>query len=222
MAKNVQLGTVERPEVQALTVEEARKFLRQARKGRFYAVYAVALGIGLRRGEALGLRWDDVDLQNGVLRVRQALQRHKGEGLQLVPLKTQRSRRTIRLPANLVTVLKEHKIEQEEERLAAGRAWANKEGLVFTTHVGTPIEPQNLYRHFRAVCDAAGIRRVRLHDLRHTCATILLAQGVDTRTIMEILGHSTIVLTMNTYAHVLPEHQATALDKLDAALGGLT
>ncbi|WP_433498323.1 tyrosine-type recombinase/integrase [Sphaerimonospora sp. CA-214678] len=77
------------------------------------------------------------------------------------------------------------------------------------------------YRHFRAVCDAAGIRRVRLHDLRHTCATILLAQGVDTRTIMEILGHSTIVLTMNTYAHVLPEHQATALDKLEKALGGL-
>jgi integrase len=72
----------------------------------------------------------------------------------------------------------------------------------------------------RAVCDAAGIRRVRLHDLRHTCATILLAQGVDTRTIMEILGHSTIVLTMNTYAHVLPEHQATALDKLEKGAWG--
>ncbi|ETK35575.1 tyrosine-type recombinase/integrase [Microbispora sp. ATCC PTA-5024] len=92
---------------------------------------------------------------------------------------------------------------------------------MFTTHIGTAVELENLYRHFRAVCDAAGIRRVRLHDLQHTCATILLAQGVDTRTIMEILGHRTIVLTINTYAHVLPEHQATALDKLEKALGGL-
>ncbi|WP_239109107.1 tyrosine-type recombinase/integrase [Microbispora siamensis] len=138
-----------------------------------------------------------------------------------MPLKTQRSRRTIRLPENLVKVLKEHRAEQAAERLAAGSAWNNPHGLVFTTHIGTAIEPENLYRHFRAVCEAAGIRRVRLHDLRHTCATILLAQGVDTRTIMEILGHSTIVLTMNTYAHVLPEHQATALDKLEKALGGL-
>ncbi|GAA1287944.1 site-specific integrase [Planotetraspora silvatica] len=221
VAKNVQLGTVERPEIQALTLDEARQFLRQARKGRFYAVYAVALGVGLRRGEALGLRWDDVDLNNGVLRVRQALQRQKGEGLKLVPLKTQRSRRTIRLPDNLVKVLKERKAEQAAERLAAGSAWHDPHGLVFTTHIGTAIEPENLYRHFRAVCDAAGIRRVRLHDLRHTCATILLAQGVDTRTIMEILGHSTIVLTMNTYAHVMPEHQAKALNRLEEALGGL-
>ncbi|XVQ85390.1 tyrosine-type recombinase/integrase [Microbispora siamensis] len=92
VAKNVQLGTVDRPEIQALTLDEAGQFLPQARKGRFYAVYAVALGVGLRRGEALGLRWDDVDLDNGVLCVRQALQRRKGEGLKLVPLKTQRSR----------------------------------------------------------------------------------------------------------------------------------
>ncbi|MEV5741212.1 site-specific integrase [Microbispora rosea] len=156
-----------------------------------------------------------------MLRVRQALQRQKGEGLKLVPLKTQRSRRTIRLPENLVKVLKEHRAEQARGAPGGRTAWNNPHGLVFTTHIRTAIEPEILYWHFRAVCDAAGIRRVRPHDLRHTCATIQLAQGVDTRTIMELFGHSTIVLTMNTYTHVLPEHQATALDKLEKALGGL-
>jgi integrase len=136
-----------------------------------YALYAVALGIGLRRGEALGLAWSDLDLDVGVLRVRQALYRADGR-LQLLPPKTARSRRTVPLPPICVEALKEHQRHQQQERTLAGHRWQDS-ALVFTTEIGTPIDPSNLSRWFRELCQRAGLRRVRLHDLRHTCASLL-------------------------------------------------
>jgi integrase len=173
VVKKVRVSAGERKEIEPLSVDEAKRLLKTAREDRLYALYAVALGIGLRRGEALGLRWEDVDLDEGVLKVLRTLQRTK-DGLEFLPPKTMRSRRTIALPKTLVTALKEHKSRQEAEEDAAAGRWTDS-GLVFTTGIGTPIEPRNLNRHFNALCDKAGVRRVRLHDLRHTCATLLLA-----------------------------------------------
>jgi integrase len=217
VVKKVRVSAGERKEIEPLSLDEAKRLLKTARDDRLYALYAVALGIGLRRGEALGLRWEDVDLTDGILRVRQTLQRTKN-GLEFLPPKTMRSRRTVALPKNLMTALKEHKGRQEEEEDRAAVRWTHS-GLVFATAIGTPIEPRNLNRHFNALCDKAGIRRVRLHDLRHTCATLLLAQGVDGRTIMELLGHSAIAVTMDIYAHVRLDVLRSAVDRMDGVLG---
>jgi integrase len=124
-----------------LTVDEARKLLRAARSDRLYALYAVALSIGLRRGEALGLRWVDVDLERGTLAVRQTLQRHSGR-LHVAPPKTPRSRRVIPLLPSMLATLREHQDRQIKERAAAGMRWTDT-GLVFTTATGTPIEPND-------------------------------------------------------------------------------
>jgi integrase len=122
--------------------------------------------------------------------------------LRVTEPKSQRSRRTVRLPGVVVTSLRAHRTRQLEERLAAGGAWTDG-GLVFTTPLGKPIDPQNARGEFKALLVTADLPSVRFHDLRHTAATLLLAQGVDRRTIMETLGHSQISFTMNTYSHVL-------------------
>ena len=205
-----------RPEIQPLTPDEARALLDAVAGDRLEALYAVALAVGLRKGEALGLRWDDVDLEAGTLSVRKQLQRVDGK-LQLVDLKTDRSRRTITLPSISVDALRRHRVRQLEERLVAGRRWSDS-GLVFTTTIGTPIDARNLSRWFHEHRERAGIRRVRFHDLRHTCATLLLVQGVHPRVVMDILGHSQISLTLDTYSHVIPSLQAEAAEKMDALL----
>ena len=207
---------VERPEVQPFTPDQARTFLRAIEGDRLEALYSVALAIGLRRGEALGLRWDDIDLDKNTLTVRASLQRVEGR-LQLVQPKTVRSRRTIALPQSAVTALRSHRVRKLQERLLAGSRWQDS-GFVFTTTIGTPLEPRNVYRHFQGALERAGLPRKRFHDLRHTCASLLLAQGVHPRVVMEILGHSQIGLTMNTYSHVIPELQREAAGRMDALL----
>jgi integrase len=131
--------------------------------------------------------------------------------------KSAKSRRTVRMPGVVVAALKAHRTRQLEDRLAAGGAWIDS-GFVFTSPIGTALEPRNVTRQFRAVLVASGLPAIRFHDLRHTAATLLLAQGVDPRTIMETLGHSQISLTLNTYSHVLPALQAEAAAKMDAIL----
>ncbi|HKE50656.1 MAG TPA: site-specific integrase, partial [Actinomycetes bacterium] len=176
----------------------------------------VLLAVGLRRGEALGLRWEDIGLEERTLKIRQTLQRAAGK-LQFLPPKTLRSARTVPMPTMCVAALRVHREEQELERRKAGDTW-QEFGLVFTTTIGTPLEPRNVNRWFASLCTRAKIRAIRLHDLRHTCATFLLTQGVPARVVMEILGHSEINVTMNIYAHVLPEVQRAAADRLDELL----
>ncbi|WP_432571595.1 tyrosine-type recombinase/integrase [Kineococcus sp. SYSU DK005] len=202
-----------RHEWQPLSVEEARALLDAARGDRLYALWAVALAVGLRRGEALGLRWCDVNLDEGLLRVRQTLQRTT-EGLVFVPPKSERSRRTVPLPAVAKTALREHRRAMVAEALLRGRPMSD-DAPIFVTSIGTPMEPRNINRAFVELLQLAGLRRIRLHDLRHTCATLLLAQGVPARLVMEVLGHSGISLTMNTYTHVMPTMLRDATDHMD-------
>ncbi len=193
---------VVRETVGSLDQSQAVAFLEHIRGHRLEALYSVALAIGLRRGEALGLRWSDVNLETGTITVRNQLQRVSGK-LALVEPKTRQARRAIDLPSFAVKALESHRKRQHVERLAAEETW-QETGYVFTTRVGTPIEPRNITRHFGAAIRRAKLPALRFHDLRHTCASLMLAQGVHPRAVMEILGHSRIGLTMDTYSHVLP------------------
>jgi integrase len=139
--------------------------------------------------------------------------------LNITEPKSTRSRRTIRMPGVVIAAVKAHRKRQLTERMAAGAGWQGTElGLVFGTPFGSPLDARNMTREYKAILQAAELPNVRFHDLRHTAATLLLAQGVDPRTIMETLGHSQISLTLNTYSHVLPALQADAAAKLDAIL----
>lgn len=224
---------VRRHEIRPLTPDEARHFLEAIRGDRLEALYTVALACGLRQGEALGLRWEDVDVDAGTLTVRTTLQQlprdlrpdggRRGTRYALAEPKTARSRRTVILPGVVVAALREHRRRQRVERLVAGHRWRGEDWrLVFTTTIGTPLDSRNVTTGFQRVLAREGLPRQRFHDLRHACATLLLAQGVDPRTIMETLGHSTIGMTMNVYAHVLPALQRDAADRMDALLRPLS
>jgi len=208
--------SVRRPEVQPLTPDEARQLLDAIDGDRMAALYSVALALGVRQGEALGLRWEDVDLEAATLTIRKAMQRVHGK-LELVDPKTTKSRRTVALPHVAVDALRAHRVRQLEERLLAGSRW-HDEGLVFSTTIGTPLDGRNVTRHFQKLLLGAGLPRQRFHDLRHTCASLLLAQGVHPRVVMETLGHSQIKLTMDTYSHVIPQLQREAAGQMDALL----
>jgi len=203
---------------QATTLDEkqARAFLKAARGHRLGAMFSVAMAVGLRLGEALGLHWQDVDLAKGTLTVRQALQRVEGK-LEFVEPKSETSRRAILLPATAVTVLKRHGVRQKKERLKAGVKW-QPSGLVFTSTIGTALDDRNVRRAFRDVLTAANLPKMRIHDLRHTCATLLLAQGVHPKAVQSILGHSQISLTMDTYSTLLPSVSRQAADQMDLVL----
>ena len=202
-----------RREVRALSPAEARAVLEATRGDWLEALYTLALAVGLRQGEALGLHWKDVDLEAGILRVRVALQRVEGRGLQIVEPKTARSRRTIVLPPQVVESLRAHKSRQAK----AGFGW-HDDDLVFTTAIGTPLEGSSVTHRFQKLLRRADLPHLRFHDLRHACASLLLAQGVHPRVVMEILGHSQISLTMNTYSHVIPALQRDAAERMDAIL----
>lgn len=207
---------VEHYEIRPVTPEEARNFLAAMKGDRLEALYSVALTMGLRQGEALGLCWKEVDLDMGYLRVSKQLQRFGGE-TRLVEPKTTRSRRTLALPASIARALKEHRDRQLEERSAAGDKWTET-GLVFTTSKGQSIDATKISKDFHRHLDRAGLAQRRFHDLRHSCATLQLVQGVSPRVVMEVLGHSQISLTMNTYTHVLPELRRQAADRIDELL----
>ena len=206
-------------EVRAITPAAARQVLAAVRGDRLEALFTVALACGLRQSEALGLRWSDVDLDSATLRVQRSLQRVNGEYQVLEP-KTKRSRRTISLPAPVATSLRKHKARQTEERLKVGPAWEGDvwEGLVFTDATGRPLSTFHVGRRFKVLISVASLPEMRYHDLRHGAASLMAAQGVPARVVMEVLGHAQISTTMNIYAHIAPEFQKDASEKVAAAL----
>jgi len=181
VAKLVRAPRPEKQERQPLTVDQVRVLLQATRHHRLHALFLVFAVLGLRRSEALGLRWDDVDLDAGVLRVRRSLYRVDGK-LATFPTKTQRSARAVPLPAVVVRALRVHQRNQETERLALGAKWPSL-GYVFTTPIGTPLDPRNRTRLVQDQCARAGLPAIRLHDLRHGCVSVLLALGVPPRTV---------------------------------------
>ncbi|MFJ7229795.1 tyrosine-type recombinase/integrase [Streptomyces tendae] len=221
VARIVETPTVTPKEVRPLDGAEARILLKTARGHRLYALWLLLVSTGLRRGEALALTWSDVDLTNRQLRVRRNVQRIRRELLFGTP-KTTRSIRTVSMPQHLVRALTHHREQQERERKVAGKKWqpmqGQPDGLVFTTQTGRVIDPRGLNRMLTILCRDANVRRVRVHDLRHTCASLLLSRGVDARTIMETLGHSTITMTLDTYAHVMDTTLRAAAERMDDAL----
>ena len=221
VAARVDTPSVQRVEVEPLSVEQARCFLVAVAGHRLEAVYRVATAVGPRRGEICGLTWADVDLRVGRLTVRRTLGRIDG-ALRFDEPKSRRSRRTLALPPVAVAALRAHRVLQEQDQRLAGDRW-REHGLVFPTGIGTPLEPRNPLRHFQATCQRLGLLRAsgkpfRFHDLRHTAASFLLAQGVPLRVVIEILGHSQIGLTADTYSHVAPEVQAAAAERMDELL----
>ncbi|HET9224674.1 MAG TPA: site-specific integrase [Roseiflexaceae bacterium] len=196
-----------------LDEEQAKRLLDAIAGHRWELLYRIALGLGLRKGEILGLRWEDVDFDTATLRISGSLQRQRGR-LERTATKTEASIRVIALPPSLLAMLCDHKQRQAHMRHVA-RRWTET-GLVFTSSVGTPIEPSDLSRHFKQVLKEADLpEHTRFHDLRHSCATLLIVMGVHPRVVMEILGHSQISTTMNIYAHVLPRVQREAITGLD-------
>ena len=190
-------------EMHPFSPEEARRFLEAARGERFEALYVLAITTGLRRGELLGLRWKDVDLESGVLRVGRALVREGGR-YRLGEMKTKRGHRSIRLTSRAVNALGAHRKRQLEERMRYAGLYEDH-GLIFATQLGTPVNPENLVkRSFKPLLQQAGLPEIRFHDLRHTCATLLLGGGVHPKFVQELLGHATIAMTLDTYSHFLP------------------
>jgi len=221
--------------LRAMTQEQATQFLTAARGDRYYALWAVLLMGGLRPGEAFGLLWEDVDLDERKLHVRRSLTRLGGKGWRLTEPKTDRSRRVVPLPEVAVRALKEWKAKQAEERLLLGAEYEDN-GLVFASEFGKPLDGVNLnHRNFRRIMASAGLgeweldekgerKRFRpahrVYDLRHTCATLLLRAGENVKVVSERLGHASITLTLDTYSHVLPDMQDAAAEKLEAMFGG--
>jgi integrase len=203
-------------EMRSLTPGEARRYLDVAAGDRLEALFMVTVALGLRQGEILGLSWGDVDLKNSALSVRRQLQRINGK-LELVETKTTDAARPLILPAVAISALTHHQMRQEEERAAAGDQW-KESGLVFTTTIGTPLDARSVIRRHHAIVKAANIPRLRFHDLRHSAATLLLAQGVSPKYISQMLGHRQVAFTMQTYAHVIKETQQQLADKMDAIL----
>jgi integrase len=200
-----------------LKPDEARAALAAARGHRLEALISVGLFLGLRQGEILGLRWVDIDLDVGTLAVTQALQRIDGKLIVKAP-KTKKSRRRLTLPASVVAALRAHRDRQAFERQAIGTHW-QETGFVFTTTIGTPLDPRNVLRVWHGILAAAGVPRRSFHVTRHTAVSLLIAEGIPLKIIQEVLGHSLLSTTADIYGHLFPQAFTEAAEAMERALG---
>lgn len=211
-----------RTEARSLSVEQAVALLAESSKHRLHAAIVVLLGLGLRRGEALGLSWRDLDLdgEQPVAHIHRQLQRVPGRGQQLVGLKTTKSRRDLVLPAFVAEALRTHRRRQAEERIKAGPAWTSAHDLVFTTPLGLPLDGRNFNRVLSRTATRAGLGHWHPHELRHSAISIMLAADVPLELVSEVAGHSSIRVTKDVYGHLLPGAKATVASAMDRALAG--
>jgi integrase len=202
-------------EMQTLTEAQAQLFLETVANDRFAALYVLALTTGMREGELLALRWQDVDLERATLQVRLNVQETTGRYILAEP-KTAYSRRSIALCAMAIDALLQHRARQNAERLHLGAGWDTSLDLIFPNAIGGIMIPHNLAkRSFKRHLARAGLPNIRFHDLRHTAATHLLSRGVHPKVVSEMLGHADIAITLRVYAHVMPHMQRMAADVMD-------
>ena len=205
-----------RREVRTLTYEQARRLLKELEGHRHEALYSLMLSTGLRRGEALGLKWRDFDEESRMITVRRQLKR-EGGSLITEDTKTARSRRSVNIPRGLVNLLVEHRHRQEDDRYVADELWTDT-SFIFTTNSGTPIDPRNLNPEFATICQHAGLEHRHPHELRHSAASLMLASGVKLQVVSEVLGHASIRMTADVYGHILAPDREAAADAMDKAL----
>jgi integrase len=217
--KSTTLPKLEQKEVRALTPEEMDRFLGQLENDRWGTAFLCLLGSGLRAGELLALRWQDVDTEAGTIKVVHSLVRTKSEGLYVDDPKTEKSKRTIPMPRPLIAAIKKYKAYHAAIEIKAGDEYDKTTDLIFCTKHGKPIVPRNFLRAFYKVKKDAQIpKEINLHALRHTYATRLLEQGEDIKVVQELLGHADIKTTGNIYAHVSVDLKKRAADRLDSIL----
>jgi len=193
----------ERKEIRALSEVEVRHLLRAASDTRHYVIWVFLVTTGVRLGEALGLKWSDIDIAESRAHIRRSLQRQRGVGSVFVEPKTAKSRRTVPMPEGTVGALLNHRCAQEADRQEAGKTWVGHD-LVFSSPVGRPLDMSFLSLVFHRTLKRAGLPHYRIHDLRHTTATHLLTKHVHPKIVQDLLGHSTIAITLDTYSHVMP------------------
>jgi integrase len=213
VAKLVQIPTPRYKVGKGLPVSDVKRLLSAAKGTRFYPVYVLAATLGLRRGELLGLRWSDIDFAKNTLQVAQTVQRVSGR-LIIDETKTEASDAMVPLPKLTRAVLLEHQEEQATVRNEAGELWTDHD-LVFSTSIGTPIEPRSLNTHWEGIRVQAGLPGVRLHDLRHTVVSLLLELGTPPHVVQAIARHADLDVTMRIYAHTNLDTMREALDRID-------
>jgi integrase len=208
-----------RPEMRVLNRDDVRALRAAARETPWYPLLYLALHTGARIGELLALRWQEVDLDRGSIQIVRTQRFFKGQGIVAGQPKTARSRRPIAMSPDAAAVLVEHRRLQLEHRLVAGPAYDNRD-LVFADGIGRPVYDSTVRRSFYAIVRQAGLPHLRIHDLRHTAATLMLQAGVNAKVVSERLGHAKVAFTLDTYSHVLPDMQREAAAALDAVLSG--
>jgi integrase len=219
-AAGAELPPERAPKVQILDFDQARAFLDALTDHRLYAFFRLAIGLGLRLAELTGLSWAAADLIKGKITIQQQLRRVKGEWV-VQPTKTKAGARTLMIDADLVAVLRAHKARQAEEKLRLGPKWdsfAKAHDLMFVSGIGAPLHARVVHDHFTAALQRAKLPTIRFHDLRHTAASLLLADGVPLVTVSKILGHASPAITATIYAHALDENKADAIAGLSKRL----
>lgn len=204
-----------RKEMAVLDEADVLRLLERMKGHMYYLPVLMAVTTGMRRGEILALRWQDVDLETGNVRVRRTVQELKG-GITFKEPKTAKSRRTVKLPADVLQALQKHRTKQAEDKLFLGAQYQDN-GLVFAEFSGKPIRPSRLTMSFGQFARKMGYN-MRFHDLRHTHATLLLKAGVNPKVVSERLGHSTVGTTLDVYSHVLPDMQDEAVRRFEVSM----
>jgi integrase len=219
----VDLPRLEHKEPRTLSPEEAQRFLQAARGDRLEALFVLVLTAGLRQGEALALRWENIDREAGTLTVKRQVQRKRRDGSDLhepglvfSQPKSKKGHRTIRLSAIALEALRSHQERQLQEKQKAGARY-HDQGLVFATTIGTPLDAQNVVnRHFKPLLRRAALFDIRFHDLRHTCATLLARKNVNPKIVQDTLGHASLSMTLGVYSHVQAAMKGEAAAAMDS------
>lgn len=207
----------EEVEMKVLNEPQIWTFLTTVRGHEREVLYDLAIKTGMREGELLGLKWSDLDLYHGTLTIQRQAKRVSGSGIQLRPLKTKSSRRSLNLGENTLALLRVHKVNQDVMRLEQGDKWQDND-LIFPSMFGTPMDQSNLVAEFKGILAVAGLPEIRFHDLRHTAASVMLKHLKDIMVVSRTLGHSRPTTTLNVYSHLLPGMQAEAAQRIDEAL----